>query len=523
MAYDILIKSGLVFDGLGRPGTKCDVGVKGDKIVAIGELGRASTGVTVSAEGKYVVPGFIDVTNHSDTHLSFFKYPGLESLIMQGITTAIGGNCGSSLAPLGKKEAIQAVRKWADPSEININWSTVDEYLAEVQRLRPAVNFGTTIGYGTLRRSVIGNDARILESDELESVKLLLAEGMMQGAFGMSLGLSYGHERVSPTEEVIDVVRILHKRGLVKIHLRSEGRELVASVNEAIRIGREAGVAVQISHLKAVGKNAWPSFSHVLDLIQNAKSSGVDINFDISPYSTTGSPLYLLIPAWARQGGFSDLFKKIDDPEERKKIITQIDAYAPRYDKIFIVSAKVDSIIGKTLAEIADYSSLPPAEALLEIVRANEGRVATVGHTVSVKNTVQGVINQNSFIASDGAGFSQESRRSGSIIHPRSFGAFPHFWHRYVNDLKLLTPEEAITKMTARPAVKFNIAGRGSIESGNFADIVVFDPKLMRDRATYRNPYRYPAGIDYVIINGTVAVEQGRFLGVRAGKVLKWS
>ena len=260
---------------------------------------------------------------------------------------------------------------------------------------------------------------------------------------------------------------------------------------------------------------------NALEIINNAVAAGIKINFDVSPYNTTGSLLYLLIPAWAREGGFNDLFKRLEDQWQREKIIIELQASTLHYDKIFIVSAKTPGLAGKTLAEIAESSGMSPEETLLQTVRANEGRVTILGKTVSSKNTALQIKNTDSIIASDGAGYGQNEAKTGNLVHPRSFGAFPHFWHRFVNDLKILTPEEAIKKRTRAQAEKMKIDRRGSLAKGNFADIVIFDSRLVRDRANYQNPFKYPAGIEYVIVNGKIAVENGRYLGVRAGKVLR--
>lgn len=525
MAYDILIKSGLVIDGAGGAPITADIGIKDDQISAVsGGIGESEGKIIVNALGKYVVPGFIDITNHSDTHLTIFKYPALESMLRQGVTTAIGGNCGSSLAPLGSKNAWQAISKWADPAEINIDWARVGEFLDRIERLKPGANFGTFIGYGTLRRGVIGDETRLLNFEEREKVKFLLREGIKDGAFGLSLGLAYGHERVSSAEEIIEISRALADTGgIIKIHLRSEGKEILASVNEAVRIGRETGVPVQISHLKAIGRKSWPHLKKALDLIKSARDSGLDINFDVSPYSTTGSLLYLLIPAWARHGGFAELFKRLEMPEEKKKIIEQLKAYTLHYDRIIVNSAQLTNLVGKTMAEIAAISNLSPEEALVETVRANEGRVNIIGRTVSVKNTEMEIKDRNSFIASDGAGYGEEEIKSGSLVHPRSFGAFTRFWHRFVKDLKLISPEVAVRKVTSGPAQKVGLDRRGIIKKGSYADLVIFDPQKIKDRATYKNPYQYPEGIEWVVVNGQVAVENGNFTGVRAGRVLRKS
>lgn len=522
MAYDVIIRSGLVLDGTGTPPVAQDIAVADGKIAAVGALDRATAKIEINAAGKYVAPGFIDITNHSDTHLTMFQYPAMESMVLQGVTTIIGGNCGASLAPLASREAIKSISKWADFSQIGIDWTGVDEFLGAVEKMRPGANFGTFVGYGTLRRGIVGDEMRPLSREEKEKIILLADRALAQGALGLSLGLSYGHERVSTTDELIELASPLAGgRGVLKIHLRSEGAEILGAVNEAIRIGREAGVAIVISHFKVIGRQSWHHAQKVLELIAYARASGVNILFDVSPYRTTGSSLYLLIPAWARRGGFVDLFARIDSQVERKRIVEALERGTLHYDRIMVIAAKHTSLVGKTLAKIALQMDMPAAEALLEIVRGNEGRVEIIGRTLSDKNTIAAMKDASSLIASDGLALSQDAVKSGDLAHPRSFGAFPHFWHRMVNDLKILKPEEAIVKITGGPATVLGISGRGVLAAGNFADIVVFDPRLIRDRATYANPYRYPAGMEWVLVNGKVAVEQGKSTGARSGQVLK--
>lgn len=519
--YDIIIKSGTIYDGTGGDPVVADIGVSGNQITGIGELGNTATRV-IDATGNYVAPGFIDITNHSDTHISLLKYPGLESMLMQGVTSIIGGNCGASLAPLGSSEAIHSISKWTDLSDLNINWETFEEYLWEMDAMNLGVNFGSLVGYGTIRRGVIGDAIRLLTVEEREKLKFLLSTALIQGAFGLSLGLSYGHEAISPTEELIEISRTLQQNGgVLKVHLRSEGNGLLAAVNEVVRIGREAGVSVHISHLKAIGRKAWPTLAHALDIIKNANASGLNIHFDVSPYATTGSSLYLLIPSWAREGGFAELFKRIDDSAERKRIIDTLATYTLHPEKILITSSPIKNIVGHTLAEIAENAGITPEEALLVTVRTSQGRVSIIGKTVSVRNTKDEVKDQNSFIASDGAGYSQIASKSGDLVHPRSFGAFAHFWHRFVNELALVTPQEAIKKITSAPAEKLGIARRGIIKQGNIADIVVFDPKNFHERNSYRDPYHYASGVQWVLVNGKLAVENGVPNGARHGRVLK--
>lgn len=522
MAYDILIQSGLIIDGTGNPPISGDIGIEKDKIRDIGDLSTAKATLIINAAGKHVAPGFIDLTNHSDTHLTLFTYPQVDSYLMQGVTTIIGGNCGASLAPLGNRDAIMAISKWADLSQMNINWATFADYLKEVAVIQPAVNFGSFAGYGTLRRGVIGDEIRLLTAEEREKVKLLLRAALREGAYGLSVGLSYGHERISTTEELTEICRVLHQEGgILKAHLRSEGTDILAAVNEMIRIGREAEISIQISHLKAIGKRAWPLLKKTLELIASARSSGLDINFDVSPYSTTGSPLYLLVPAWARSGGFKELFRRIDDLAERKKIVDELRASTLHYEKLLVISAPIKTIVGSTLAGIAERAGLPPEEALLQTIRANQGRVSIIGRTISARNTHTAVQHELSFIGSDGEGLSTEASMSGNLVHPRSFGAFPHFWHKYVMDSADISPEQAIKKITCGPAAKLGIRDRGVLKKGNIADIVVFDAKAFRDKSTAHDPYHYAEGVQWVLVNGAVAVKEGKITGARVGSILR--
>ncbi|MBI3442216.1 MAG: amidohydrolase family protein [Candidatus Sungbacteria bacterium] len=522
MAYDILITSGTILDGTGREPEVGDVGIKDGTIAAIGKLGGSDAALNINALDKFVTPGFVDVTNHSDTHLTLFKYPGFDSFISQGVTTALGGNCGGSLAPLASHEALQAIRKWADPSQINVNWTTFEEFLRQIHDFHLAVNFGSSVGYGTLRRGLIDDEIRPLTYDEREKMRYLITESMRQGSFGLSLGLSYGHERISTTEEIIDIAKILHgSDAVLKIHLRSEGVGLLGGVNEVIRIARETGVSVEISHLKAIGRKSWHSFKTALELITRANESGADINFDVSPYATTGSLLYTLLPSWSRAGGMAALFKNIDDPNMRQKMVEELKSYTLHYDRVRITSAKIKTIVGKTIAELAREAGVSPEETLINTARATEGRASIIGHTISPKNVTAAIMDSHALVASDGQTSSIDERESGDLEHPRSFGAFPHFWHRFVTDSQKLKPEIAIQKITSGPAKKFGIDKRGMLKAGNHADIVVFDPQAFRDQSTYRDPFAYSTGLDAVIVNGKLALRDGTLTGERAGQVLR--
>jgi len=523
MAYDIIIKSGLVFDGKGGQPVSADIGIKGDEISTIDNLGNTDAATVIDASGLYVAPGFIDITNHSDTHLTLFKFPLAESMVMQGVTTIIGGNCGTSLAPLGGS-AILALRKWADPSEFNANWNTVAEYLVQISRTGLGVNYGMFAGYGMIRRIILKDETRALAGHELEQARYLAEQSINDGAFGLSLGLAYGHERLATTDELINVGGVVAAcGGILKIHLRSENLRIFPAMNEVVRIARETGVRVQISHLKVIGRKAWPSFDEVLALLRAARESGVDINFDTTAYSTTGSPLYLLLPDWAREGGFAKLFPRLRDSGARRSIGDAIRGRTLHYDSIVVMSAKTKDIVGQTIAGVAEKMGIAPEEAMLDILLANDGRVTIIGQTVSPDNTRAAIRDNASLIASDGFGYGIPAGQEGGIdlIHPRSFGNFARLWNIFVEKEHVLSPEDAIRKCTSGPAGKIGLADRGILAPGFKADVIVFDPGAFRDQATYQKPFSYAAGLNWVLINGRIAVENGRHTGVAAGAVLR--
>src|SRR3989338_3169490 len=522
--YDIVIKNGLVIDGTGLPPAVKDVGISGEMISEIGDAIPEKSGhLVIDAKDKFVVPGFVDITSHSDTAWTLFDYPGQESLLTQGVTTIIGGNCGSSLAPLVHPNAIKSIQKWTDISKININWATTGEFLQEMSKKNLGVNFGTLIGHGTMRRGVIGEAIRPLNLEEIEKIKLLTEESMKAGAFGLSTGLGYSHEQPATADEVINFVRVVKEYGGVyKTHLRSEGREgLLAAINETIKIGRETEVPVLISHLKAIGRKEWQYVTAALDMIKNARNDGILITFDVFPYLRTGSHLYQLLPRWAREGGFVKIFERLKSPDSFAKIVIDMQRATLHYNRIIVASAKDVSAVGKSIAEIAKSANLSPEETIAELLIVNEGRVSIFNKNLSGRNLMKLVLYPESSIASDGAGYSTEHQKSGMLVHPRSFGTFVHFLRHFVKVLRKLTWEEAIQKVSSRPAQVIGLKNRGMIAKKYYADIVVLSPDSLADNSTYTNPYKYSSGIDWVIVNGKIAMKNGELTGIKAGKVLK--
>jgi len=511
MAYSILIKNGIVIDGTGTPPKKADVGISGNYIKDIGDLSGSSADKVIDASGKFVTPGFVDLTNHSDTYATIFSNPSQDSMIRQGVTTSLFGNCGESLAPIVKKETLLALNKWVTASEINLDWNSMSEYYKALADLRPGVNIATLVGHETLRRNVASPDEMVL----------LLESAMVQGAWGLSSNFSFSNwgDALPETTTLLKLVKRFN--GLYKIHLRDEGKNFLPSVASLIDIARITGVRTVISHIKAIGKSSWGDFVKALRMIGLAKESDMEIYFDFFPYMRTGSMLINLLPSWAREGGDNLILKRISDPSDAARIINELKAITLHADRIFIASAKTDKkIVGKTLAEISLKVSMSPEEVILEILKINSLNVTFFGKTIVGKNLILASYHKDSVLASDGAGYDLNFQNAGNLVHPRSFGAYPRFFSVLAPKAKL-KPEEAILKMTSLPAKILGLNDRGKLSKNFLADIAVFDELSFRDKATYKDPYRFPEGMKCVIVNGSVAYEEGSEQIERKGIILK--
>ena len=521
--YDILIKNGMVVDGSGQPMYRGDVGIKDGVIKEIGSLPGEHAGRIIDAEGKIVAPGFIDVNNHSDTYWRIFIDPVLESLLYQGVTTIIGGNCGSSLAPLANKDIIKSIQKWVDISGINLNWLTVGEFLNEVEKKKLPVNFATLVGHSTLRRGLVQDEVRDLESSEIDAMEKMLKNAMKDGAIGFSTGLVYTHAKHASQDEIMRLAEVVKKYdGVYTTHVRGESGELIDAVEEAVNIAQKTGVRLQISHLKAMGERHWHLMEEAVNLIETARMSGIDINFDVYPYTATGSVLYILLPDWVAEGGKKLMLQRLKNPEIRQRVINDMKKDAFDYSKIVISISPLNKTLSKkSIAEIAKSQGKDIEEAIIDILIASEGRVVTMMEVLSSKNVENAIQNPFSIISSNGSGYSTEHKKTGELVHPRNFGSFPRVLSKYVRGKGILSWEEAIRKMSGLPAEKFGIKKRGILKTDNFADVVIFDKEKIQDVSTTENPYQYSKGIDWVIINGKVVVDESALTEARPGMVLR--
>lgn len=522
--YDILIKNGTVIDGSGRPMYLADVAIKDGQIALVGDLRHSHAERVIDATGQYVTPGFIDVNNHSDTYWQLLAHPELKSLLCQGITTIIGGNSGSSLAPLTGPDIIRSIQKWTDIEKINFNWLSMRDFLREVERRRPAVNFATLVGHGTIRRGAMRDKTRTITPDEIESMQRLLSLALKDGAIGLSTGLKYTHARGAGTRELVALAKTaLAYDGTYVTYVRDEEGDLVKAVEEAILVARDALVPLHISHLKAVGKSNWHLMDEVFNLIEVAALNDMQISFDVYPYTTTGSVLYTLLPEWVTAEGKTMMLERLRDPSVRSTVLRDMRNKPTDYSSLIIASSTLSKMLSRQkISEIALLQGKSPEETVLDFLIASKGRAIVSMEALSEKNVLKAVQHPFSIISSNGVGYDVNHKETGELVHPRNFGTFPRVFAEYVRKQKALSWEEAVHKMTGKPALKFQLDRRGLLLPGYFADIVVFQPETIADRATMEDPYQYATGISSLIINGSLALEAGEiFAEGRFGHILK--
>ena len=530
MAWSLLIRGGTVVDGSGAPGRAADVAVEGERIAAVapGLAGQADR--VIDAAGKVVSPGFIDMHSHSD--LFYFGCPSAESKIRQGVTTEVVGMCSFSQAPL-RPEQRDVVRGWAGGigASLDLRWETFAQYLDALRAMRPAVNVAHFVGHGALRIAGMGFEARPAGSDDLKAMQRLLGEAMDAGAFGFSTGLVYAPSAYSETSELIALAKAMTSRGgLYFSHIRGESSMLLDSFTEAIRIGEEAGVGVQISHVKASGKENWPKIDAALRMFETARARGVDVAGDVYPYNAGSTKLDNMMPTWAHDGGTVKLLERLADRATRRRIVEECLIDGERwgtlsqggigFDQVFIATCRRRELEGLNLAQIARQAGQPPAEVLMNLLLEEQCTVGMVSFSQSIDNVAKVLAHPHLMIGSDSIPLYEGDGDRPGKPHPRTYGTFPRVLGEYARERKLFSLETAVHKMTGMAAARMGLRDRGLVQPGVFADLTVFDPATVKDESTYPEPHRYATGIPYVVVNGAVVVDDSRMSAARPGRIL---
>ena len=526
LVYDLIVKNGRVIDGSGNPWFKADIGIKGGIIEKIGMLSAEKATEIIDVPGLVVSPGFIDIHCHSDALL--FVSPREQGKILQGVTTETIGNCGMSAAPTSPQH-LDLLKKYVSSIFAGIklawDWNGVGDFLDRVEQEKSITNIASLVGHGTVRIAVMGFDNREPEEVELAAMKQLLADSIDQGAFGMSSGLIYPPGLFSKTSEMVELCKVLAaKGGIYTTHMRGETDNVIDSVKESILVGELSGVSVEISHHKTAGRENWGKSRQTLELIDEARAKGVDITCDVYPYIAASTMLGALLPPWVHEGGIDKLLARLKLADNRSQIKIEIVEGLPNWENyvkasgwenIIIASCKYNKVNeGKSIKKIAEERNIDPADAVFDLMIEEDADVLMVVFMMNEDDVSFILKHPAVMVASDAI-------PSSGKPHPRYYGTFPRVLAKYVRQDKVISIAEGIRKITSMPAQKLGIRDRGLLREKMCADITIFNPDIIEDKATFMDPQQYAAGIEYVIVNGKVAVRNGKYSGVLAGQVLR--
>ncbi len=523
---NLLFTGGMVYDGLGSPAIEADVLVAGDRIVAIGHNLEASGATVVPIAGKALAPGFIDIHGHTD--LSLLVDPRAFSKVHQGVTTEVVGQDGDSLGPLREKDFEELAAAYRNRYGVVIDFRYLPEFFSQLRRSGTAINIASMVGTGTIRQYVVGGEDREATPDEIDEMRAIVRAAIAAGACGLSSGLEYLPGAFASTDELVMLASELQGSGLpYATHMRNEDDRGLAAIEEAIQIGRMAGVPVQLSHLKAQGKRNWWKAKIALDMIDAARADGLDVTADRYPYVAYSTTLAALFPVWAREGGTEDFIGRLTDPGRSAAIQADVNAKIEQlgnWDAVQITSTVNDSLSwanGRRLGELAVERGQAPYEMLEQIIVGDRNRTSMVGFGMGEENTASILAHPWTMICSDGGARAPSGPLAQGSPHPRCYGSFPRVLGHYSRDLGIFPLEVAIQKMTSMPADRIKLAGRGRIVEGAFADLVVFDPSEVADRATFEKPHQIPVGIEHVVVNGVFVVSHGEHTEQTPGRVVR--
>jgi N-acyl-D-amino-acid deacylase len=528
--FDVIIKGGTVYDGTGAEGRVTDVAIRGDRIAGIGDLANATAKTTIDARGLAVAPGFINMLSWSTE--SLIQDGRSQSEIRQGVTTEIMGE-GNSMGPLNDRMKERYVREQKD-IKYDIKWDTLAEYLRYLEKRGVSCNVASFLGATTVREYVIGLEDKQPTTEQLEQMREVVRKEMEAGALGIGTSLIYPPAFYAKTDELIELCKVAAKyQGKYISHMRSEGNQLLESLDELIRISREAGIPAELYHIKAAGEKNWPKEDQLLARIEAAQKEVLKITANMYTYTAAGTGLDACLPPWTEDGGYPALFKRLRDPATREKIAAEVRVDSNAWENLYLAAGSPDKIVltgfkseklkpltGKSLAEVAKMRGKDPIETIMDLISEDESRIDAMYFLMSEENVRKELAKPWVSFGSDEASQAPEGVFLRSNPHPRAYGNFARVLGKYTRDEKVLTLTEAVRRLSAMPATNLSLDHRGFLQEGMFADVVVFDPATIADRATFDKPHQYAVGMKHVFVNGVQVLKDGEHTGAKPGRAL---
>jgi N-acyl-D-amino-acid deacylase len=527
--FDVIISGGTVYDGSGGAPRRVDVGINGDRVAAVGDLKSATAKTTVDATGLAVAPGFINMLSHSEN--SLLTDGRSQGELRQGVTTQIFGE--GSMGPLSDEMKSRRSSAQGD-IKFTLPWTTLYEYLAYLQKQGISQNVASFVSATTVRENVIGLEDKAPTPEQLDRMRALVRTEMEHGALGVTTALIYPPAFYAKTEELIELCKVAAKyQGKYIAHIRSEGNQLIEAVEETLRISREAGLPAEIYHLKTSGESNWDKMDKVIDMINAARRKGMKITADMYTYTAGATGLDAAMPPWVFDGGRAAAETRLQDPETRKKIAQAIRTPSNEWENLYMLAGSPERILlvgfrseslkpytGKTLGEVAKIRGKDPIETIMDLVYEDHSRVGTVYFMMSEENIKKQIRQPWVSFGSDASSMAPEGVFLRSSTHPRAYGNFARLLGKYVREEKVISLQEAVRRLSSLPATNLGLDHRGLLKPGMYADVVVFDPATIADRATFENPHQYSVGVKHVIVNGVQVLKDGEHTNARPGRAL---
>jgi N-acyl-D-amino-acid deacylase len=528
--FDIVIKGGTVYDGTGDKPRVTDVAIRGDRIAGVGNFPPERATTVIDAKGMAVAPGFINMLSWSTE--SLIEDGRSQGEIREGVTTEIMGE-GWSMGPLNDRMKERVISEQKD-IKFEIKWNTLAEYLRYLEQRGISCNVASFIGATTIREYVIGLEDKQPTPEQLEQMRQLVRQEMEAGALGIGTSLIYPPAFYAKTEELIELCKVAAKyQGKYISHMRSEGNKLLEAIDELLRISKDAGIPAEVYHIKAAGQSNWKKADAMLAKIEEARKAGLKVTADMYTYTAAGTGLDACLPPWTQDGGYPALFKRLRDPATREKIAAEVRTPSDQWENLYLAAGSPEKILlsgfkteklkpltGKSLAEVAKMRGKDPIETAMDLISEDESRIDTIYFLMSEENVKKEIAKPWVSFGSDEASQAPEGNFIKSNCHPRAYGNFARVLGKYVREEKVLTLAEAVRKLSGQPATNLGLDHRGFVREGMFADVVVFDPATIGDKATFEKPHQYAVGMKHVFVNGTQVLKDGEHTGAKPGRAV---